>query len=268
MGIYVSVLKKVFNRSLSVIALPILAWFGFLFAFRFLDNYADYQASTLEFQNSTDGSSESMFDRSWPDSFIHLITMSLGNYENDKMGLDKNSFNINYVVYLLAIFFLSLLIINLFIGITIDELRTMIKDSQNHNVRLNIKYMLTIQDVLVNILGRFEKWNKFISWSVLFVFHQTWFNQRVLSYLIPDSEQANARLKEFDSREKTEFFMKQLSLQMSQLEDRLNRQNVAPVNNYSIKKNLESRKDQLKARKSKADVMNAEIGNNSSIKSM
>ena len=204
--------KKVFVRSLSVIVLPILAWLGFMYSFRFLDHYA---ASSSKFENNTDiyNSSSSFFDKSWSNSLINLITITLGNYDNDQMGLDDFSININYIIYLLLLFLLPFLIINIFLGITIDELRRMIEDSRNHNIRLRCEYALKIQDVLVNNNNKFKRfkfWHKFVSWAVLLNIFETRGNKlvffshgksKLVKFIVSEKESKNDVQGESDSKE-------------------------------------------------------------------
>lgn len=155
--------------------------------------------------------------------------MSLGNYENNKMGLNENRLTINYFIYLLAIFFLSLLFINLFMGITIDELRSMIKESKNHNIRLIIEYTLNIQDVLVNFFPFKSLRKNFISSCVLFDINNKeaeytgMFYRKIASYFISDKKSKNDRLKDAELREMMENFMKQLNQRMNHIEDGLHR---------------------------------------------
>lgn len=68
--------------------------------------------------------------------------MTLGNYQNDKMGLDETSVNLNYIIYLLAIFMFPLLIINIFMGITIHELNRIIYYSRHKILYLQFTYAL------------------------------------------------------------------------------------------------------------------------------
>lgn len=195
-GIYVTVFKKVFNRSLAVLILPILTWLAFLFAFRFNYRYALYfnnsatqqKCPKINTTNNTLDIGPNMFNESTSHSLIRLITMTLGDYQNNEMGLgdEANTINLNYIIYLLAVFLLPLLIINIFMGISVDELRRMIDASHNHNVRLRCEYVLKIQDVVVNLL-KFKNARKLIEKLVLFKTDRECRVKRVCKKLVCDS---------------------------------------------------------------------------------
>lgn len=100
--------------------------------------------------------------------------MTLGDYRNDEMGLG-NGFNINYILYLAAIFVLPLLTVNIFLGISVDELRNIIDESHDYNIMLRIQYVMRIQDTLVKFRTKFVKcprlrrlFDRFIIWSVVY----------------------------------------------------------------------------------------------------
>lgn len=92
---------------------------------------------------------------------MNFLTITLGNYANhEEMGLDIKSVNLNYVIYVLAIFMLPLLVINIFMGITIDELRRMIEASHNQIVRLQAEYALKFNDVFSFKIFSLKNWVK------------------------------------------------------------------------------------------------------------
>lgn len=165
-GIYVTVFKNILRRSIKVVPLILFVSLAFLFSFRI---------SSLK----ETGDEEKLFNGSIALSFIRLMTLNLGNYENHKMGLDTDIGISNwpeYVIYTVFLFIIPILIINIFIGISVDEMRKLIDYSHVHNIIIRTEYTLRMQDALSGINRFFTriplvrlingKFKNFITWSV------------------------------------------------------------------------------------------------------
>ncbi len=65
--------------------------------------------------------------------------MTLSDFSKDEIGLDSEikGYNlINYFLYWIFIFFLPILVVNIFVSISVDEMRKLIDDSQNQSLGL------------------------------------------------------------------------------------------------------------------------------------
>lgn len=137
--------KKILLRSVRVLPLLLLAWLGFLFSFRLISGIASlrFDIQPNQFKHMNESITLSM---------VRLVTMTLGNYNNEQMGLGNgvsSSTWVTYTIYLSCIFIVVLLLVNMFLGISIDELSNLIDKSHNQNVKLRCEYVLRIQHVLI-----------------------------------------------------------------------------------------------------------------------
>lgn len=140
LGVYVTVFKKILLRSMRVLPLLLLVGLGFLFSFRLTSRIA-----------VTNHSDSKQFNASLSLSMVRFFTMILGDYNNNEMGLGDEvtlSTLATYTLYLSCIFIVVLLLVNMFQGISVDELSNLIDESHNHNVKLRCEYVLGIQHVL------------------------------------------------------------------------------------------------------------------------
>lgn len=139
-GIYVTVFRRILKKSASVVPLVALASLAFLFSFRI-----------TSVRQNDDPKNENTFNRSLSFNFIQLMTFNLANFDNEKMGLGHHVNGSNwpiYIIYVLFLFILPILILNIFIGISVDELKKLLDDSQEYNMIIKIKYTLKMQDTL------------------------------------------------------------------------------------------------------------------------
>lgn len=168
-GIYVTVFKRILYRSSKVLPLILFASFAFLFSFRINSLPQTYPKQD---QNIT----TNKFKKSFWLNFIHIMTLNLGDFDNDNIGLvEDNNFNWSlYISYLIYLFIIPILIVNIFIGISVDELKKLIDQSHKYNTIIKIDYTLKMQDSLFRIKREFMPFRKihgclgkFISFGVL-----------------------------------------------------------------------------------------------------
>jgi hypothetical protein len=136
-GPYINVFGKIVKRSLRVIFILLIGMIGFLLSFRNRGN-ADYSDNEMYSNNNM-----ATFNSSFELTFFKVYTMSVGNVETEGLGLDrlnKHSF-INYIIYGLFLFLMPILFINIFTGISIDEVKDLIDRSKAENIAIKINYV-------------------------------------------------------------------------------------------------------------------------------
>lgn len=141
--IYVTVMKKIFKRYFILLPLFMIVLVAFLFAFR-VNSHG----------SSVGGSDEYHFNTSISLGLIRLVTMTLGEYYTYDMGLRDRLYNdnyINYLLYIIYLFVLPILVINIFVGISVDEVKRLIDDSHVQNNILRAQYVLKIQEMLFKL---------------------------------------------------------------------------------------------------------------------
>ena len=76
--------------------------------------------------------------------------MTVGQVNIDDMGIDNlNKDNlINYFIYGIFIFVMSILFINIFTGISIDEIQSIIQNSEAENISSKIQYVLQFEKLI------------------------------------------------------------------------------------------------------------------------
>lgn len=164
-GIYITVIKKILKRYLNMFPLFLISLFCFLFAFRFLSspsvlsdeekfeenltvqfNFSNKSQNVMEKAMNCTKDVEYFFnDKSIRIGLVDLLTMTLGDFHNDEMDLHVI---VNFILYSLFLFVLSILAINIFVGISVDEISKLIDDSKIQIIMLKVEYLLKIQDTL------------------------------------------------------------------------------------------------------------------------
>ena len=83
--------------------------------------------------------------------------MSIGNLESDNMGIDTlNEFSaINFIIYLAFIFFLPILFVNIFTGITIDEIQNLFETSRAEDALAKIDYIIKFEDLKKSLILKY-----------------------------------------------------------------------------------------------------------------
>lgn len=147
-GIYVNVFKSILAKSIGALPLTILTVIAFVFAFR---------ATSLQGNNN---SGENLYDGAFLYASIRTMSVSLGEYNSDEMGIGKE-FNgstfVNYFVYGSFMFILPLTIINMFVGISVDQIIKRLNDANGQNVKLRSDYVVQIQQTHVALFNLAEQ---------------------------------------------------------------------------------------------------------------
>lgn len=105
----------------------LIVYVGFLLSFRVLVN------SNVEAFNSTASL-----------SFLTGITVILGDFNLGSFGVEDSA--LNYILYFLFIIVMAIIILNLFVGIAVGEIKQTLDEADIKQISLRIVYVLRIQD--------------------------------------------------------------------------------------------------------------------------
>lgn len=164
-GIYMTVFKKIITRSIGIVPLVMLTLLGFVFAFR-----ATTPQVLLDSNNVSQGY---LYSGTFWFDLVRIITMGLSEFSTSQMGLglNLNSYTyINYVIYAVFIYIIPMTVINMFLGITVDEIGNLIDDSENHNTVIRIDYVLKLQELLINLEQLFKRLERIVKVKILYRF--------------------------------------------------------------------------------------------------
>jgi len=124
LGGYVKVIGKIARDSVKPMVVVVILLLGFLMAFR---NRAQYKGS----EESSSFETMGLFNSSFEYSFAFVYTMMIGNLQTDDMGITNLTLSnlVNFFLFIAFLFIISTLAFNIFTGIAIDEIKSLIVDS-------------------------------------------------------------------------------------------------------------------------------------------
>jgi hypothetical protein len=94
-------------------------------------------------------------------SMVRTLTMVIGELDSSKMGLTDNSESLpNFIIYLLFIILMCTILINLFVGIAVGEIKTVLDEADIQQISMRIMFVLKIQSA-VNPFQRTWIWPLF-----------------------------------------------------------------------------------------------------------
>jgi len=136
LGGYVKVIGKIARDSLKPLVVIVILLLGFLMAFR---NRAQHKGSEETSSFETMG----LFNSSFEHSFALVYTMMVGNLQTENMGLTNLTWPnlVNFFMFLAFLFIISTLALNIFTGIAIDEIKSLIADSNIQIMKDKINYI-------------------------------------------------------------------------------------------------------------------------------
>lgn len=70
------------------------------------------------------------------------ITMMMGDFQTHRMGVNDSV--INYVLYVTFIAVMSVIILNLFVGIAVGEIRQTLDEADIQQISMRIVYLLKV----------------------------------------------------------------------------------------------------------------------------
>lgn len=141
-GAFINVLINITKKSIPLFMLTFICLIGFLFAFK---NRSKLNEMPM-----------SHFNVTYSESLVKLLNMFLGDLETNEMGI--NELGINFLLYGFFIILMPILFINIFTGISIDEIQKIIENSEAENISYRIEYVNKIESFRKTIIL-----NKFIN---------------------------------------------------------------------------------------------------------
>ncbi len=127
-GIYVLAFQRTLINSARFIPMTILTYSAFLLAFRVRSD-----TNLTLFMNLTTA-----------DAFVNGLTMALGDYKTDEMGIKDSA--VNYSLYLLFIGVMSIIILNLLVGIAVGELNQTLEQADVQYISMRIRFCLQVSE--------------------------------------------------------------------------------------------------------------------------
>ncbi|CAF0793983.1 unnamed protein product [Brachionus calyciflorus] len=138
LGIYVDVIGNIIRKSLGLLIVVLIFLIGFLLSFRNRSQPFSENDNPIEFFNST-------FEL----SFFKILTMGVGSLSTDDMGVENiNGLGfINCAIYATFIVIMPVLLINIFTGISIDEVQKLIENSEVQMIINKIEYVIKLDGI-------------------------------------------------------------------------------------------------------------------------
>lgn len=128
-GVYVLAFRRTLVNSAKFLPVFLIVYIGFLLSFRVRVN-ADV----------------SVFNSTGSTSFLQGITMMMGDFQTSQMGVEKSI--LNYILYVAFISIMSVIILNLFVGIAVGEIKQTLDEADIQQISMRIQFVLKIQDAL------------------------------------------------------------------------------------------------------------------------
>jgi len=140
-GRYLYVFGNILKKSFKFFLVLLILMLGFLFSFR--NRIIDEISDQIHNESNQTFNRIENFNASFSMSSFKLFTMLVGNLETEDMGIENLDLNnmINFLIYGCFIFLMPILFINIFTGISIDEVKTMIEESEAKNIAKKIEFV-------------------------------------------------------------------------------------------------------------------------------
>ncbi|CAF0854801.1 unnamed protein product [Brachionus calyciflorus] len=178
-GVYVVAFCRTLMNSAKFFPIFIIIYCGFLLSLRIRSNFGvSYFDSTVF-------------------SLVRTLTMVTGELETAKMGLTDDIGALpNYIIYFLFIGLMCTILINLFVGIAVGEIKTVLDEADIQQISMRIMFVLKVQSALQpfrrTIIGKYlnmtyEKYDKTKESNVYRIFYKLWIKfSHVLSSKDPE----------------------------------------------------------------------------------
>jgi len=127
-GVYVLAFRRTLLNSSKFLPVFLIIYTGFILSFRVRVD------TNLQYFNSTTST-----------SFLSGIIMMMGDFQTQRMGVDST---MNYFLYLAFIAIMSIIILNLFVGIAVGEIKQTLDEADIQQISMRIVYILKVQDAL------------------------------------------------------------------------------------------------------------------------
>ena len=144
---------------------------GFFLSFK---NRSNYFSNLIEKNQTLNSNNEiNAFEGDFAFNFYTILTMLAGQITTTGMGINELNQNtiIDFIIFGIFIFIIPILFINIFTGISIDEIRKLIDNSKNEIIIAKIDYVYKLEThkifnskTVKTLLDRFyQRYDKFIA---------------------------------------------------------------------------------------------------------
>lgn len=145
-GLYVLAFRRTLQNSAKVLPIFFLIFMGFNLSYRARTNFS------VDTFNTTTGL-----------TLVKTLSMALGNIDDEHMGLsvDYSDFTLylNYFNYYLFIGLVGIILFNLFVGIAVGEIKTVLDEADIQQISMRIIFVLKVQETLNRFNDKFcFKW--------------------------------------------------------------------------------------------------------------
>lgn len=138
-GVYVITLKRTILNSTKLFPVFLILFVGFVLSFKLRTNFGvNYSESD-----------------SFGYSMIRTVTMVIGELDTSKMGLDNTDALPNLIIYFLFIGLMCTILLNLFVGIAVDDIKTILDEADIQLISMKIIYVLRIQKAFQPLIDSF-----------------------------------------------------------------------------------------------------------------
>jgi len=176
LGGYVKVIGKIFLDSLNPLAIVVVLLLGFVMAFRNRSHFKggeeqyyssfnkeEYNSSLNKEKYNSSFNKVDFFNGSFAYSLPLIYSMMIGSHQVKDMGVDEmNKMTskdlINFIMCLFFLFVMSTLVLNIFTGIAIDEIRNLIADSNIQITNEKIRYVYENSILEAKCVNRLYEW--------------------------------------------------------------------------------------------------------------
>lgn len=128
-GLYVVAFRRTLANSAKFFPIFLIMFTGFILSFRIRSNFG------VSYSNSTGY------------SIIRTFTMFVGELDTAKMGLYNDSIT-NYLIYFLFIVVMCTIVLNLFVGIAVGEIKTVLDEADIQQISMRIMFVLKVQSAI------------------------------------------------------------------------------------------------------------------------
>jgi len=150
-GKYVDVFGSIIKQSIPLFIIVLINLWGFVISFR---NRANFNLNLNKNQIDKADLNYQMerFNGSFENSIFKALGFLVGGIEIDEMGIDEfNSVSYtNFFIYGFFIFIMTILFINIFTGISIDEVQKLIDHSAAEKQSRKIEYVFKLESLKIS----------------------------------------------------------------------------------------------------------------------
>jgi hypothetical protein len=143
-GLYVVAFRRTLTNSAKFFPIFLIMFIGFILSFKIRSNFG------VSYSNSTSY------------SIIRTFTMFVGELDTTKMGLLNSDSLTNYIIYFLFIGLMCTIVLNLFVGIAVGEIKTVLDEADIQQTSMRIMFVLKVQSAVQPLCENFNFLNNII----------------------------------------------------------------------------------------------------------